>query len=253
MIRNNLFSRCWLTLAILTVAWVSRGHNSQADTTKIPLPPVEDLAFQIQVTIGQLGKDLKQAEDYDEDKATQVEQKANMLAVLALTLGKHDQDHLLQKATPELIETARILAAAAPEFEGAQVALNQIQKALQATGNAKELEWKPVADIAVLMQQVPIVNNRLRRGVNSRRFAKSIEKNAALSAALVAMAQASQLDTSYCDGEQQEIEWQKICADMGSAAMEVNHAIRKKDQAAAKLGLNRIVKTCDACHHSFRD
>ena len=83
--------------------------------------------------------------------------------------------------------------------------------------------------------------------------AKSIEKNAALSAALVAMSQASQLDTSYCDGEQQEIEWQKICADMGLAAMEVNHAIRKKDQAAAKLGLDRIVKTCDACHHTFRD
>ena len=56
------------------------------------------------------------------------------------------------------------------------------------------------------------------------------------------MSQASQLDTSYCDGEQQEIEWQKICADMGLAAMEVNHAIRKKDQVAAKRGLDRIVK-----------
>jgi hypothetical protein len=40
---------------------------------------------------------------------------------------------------------------------------------------------------------------------------------------------------------------------MRAAAAEVHTAVRKKDQAAAKIGLDKLVKSCDACHADFRD
>ena len=117
----------------------------------------------------------------------------------------------------------------------------------------KEIVWEPIADLSQLMKQVPIVNNKLRRGVNGRRFRRSRDATAGHAATLAALAQASLLDTTYCSDEDDEKKWQEICAEMRDAAYSVNQYVRKGDQAAAKKGLARLVETCDACHHSFRD
>ena len=137
----------------------------------------------------------------------------------------------------------------------AKEAYEKLTAALKAKPKGEELSWdEPVADLALLMQQVPIVNDALRRGVNDkRRFKRNAEKTAARAVTLAAIAHASMMDTTYCGDEEDEKAWQEICANMRDACADVYKALMKKDQAKAKEGNARVVETCDACHHKFRD
>ena len=59
--------------------------------------------------------------------------------------------------------------------------------------------------------------------------------------------------TDYCGDEEDEKEWKQICAEMRDACADIYKALMAKDQEKAKAGNARVVKTCDACHHRFRD
>ena len=116
------------------------------------------------------------------------------------------------------------------------------------------MTWdEPVADLAMLMQQVPIVNASLRKGVNGRRFSRDAKRSAGRAVTLAVIAQASMMDTTYCGDEEDEKAWKKICADMRDACAEVYKAMLDKDQKRAKAANAKVVETCDACHHKFRD
>ena len=57
----------------------------------------------------------------------------------------------------------------------------------------------------------------------------------------------------YCIDEEDEAKWAQICVDMRDAAAQVQVAVRRKDKDTAVAGLAKLVETCDACHHAFRD
>ncbi len=144
-------------------------------------------------------------------------------------------------------------AATAGDFQQATAALAEVKQAIAGAKGAEKLEWKPVADLSQLMKQVPIVNNNLRRTVTGKRFKQSLDASAGQAATLAALAQASSFDTSYCDSKDAEAKWARLCGEMRDDAAEVQAAIRKGDQAAATAGLEKLAKTCDSCHHAFRD
>jgi len=101
---------------------------------------------------------------------------------------------------------------------------------------------------------VPIVNDKLRRGVNDkRRFERNAESTSVHAVTLAAIANASMMDTNYCSDEADEKEWEKICVDMRDACADIYKALLEKDQEKAKVGNARVVESCDACHHKFRD
>ncbi len=239
-----------------TVTWVvvalAIGAEPQVNTPPSRYAPVADLALQVEYLTQRIEEDLSDRDAYGEDQQGRIQKNASTLAAIGLVLGNHDTEHALKKSARAMIAAAAKLATNANDLDQAKGALAAL-KAAQASPADPPLAWEPVADLGLLMQQVPIVNNNLRRAVTSRRFGQTIDQTAGLAAALAAIAQASMVDTAYCEDEESERPWQSLCAELRDAAAAVNVAVRRKDQAAAREALAGIIKTCDACHHVFRD
>jgi hypothetical protein len=235
---------------LLSTSVLAQPATSPSVSTYAPLA---DVLSELNAYLDRLTVDVADQASYGEDQKGRILKDASTVAVLGLMLGMHDQENARKKSAAVLVELAGALAANTDDFQSARAALGKLKAAWEDPTEGEPLTWEPVADLAVLMQQVPIVNNALRRGVTSRRFDRTIDKTAGHAVTLAAIAQASLLDTTYCGDEEGEQEWRKICAEMRDAAAGVYQAVRAKDQEAAKLGMDRIVATCDACHHRFRD
>jgi hypothetical protein len=216
--------------------------------------PVKDLAQQVEYFIGRIEDDLRDPTAYSDDHKGRIAKDASTLAVVALALGLHDEKNEFKSAAPAMMAASRRLAADAKDYAKAKAGFEELKKVMASPPPAAgSLKWQPVGELVLLMQQVPIVNNNLRRGVEGRRFSTTIDANAGLAATLAVIAEASSYNTDYCEDAKAEAKWRKICADMRDAAATVNVAIRKGDQETAKTGLAKLVTTCDACHHEFRD
>ncbi|MBM4003322.1 MAG: cytochrome c [Planctomycetes bacterium] len=213
--------------------------------------PANDLIRQLEAMVKRMGEDLSAEADYGEDQQGRIVKDANTVIVIGQVLGVHDQDHRLKGSAAGIISAAGKLAGCTAEFARAQGAWNELKMAMSDRSEEK-VEWKPTADIAALMKQVPIINNSLRRGVGGNRFAKSLDQSAAQAATLAAIAELAGLDNTYCEAGDDFDLWRKVSAEMRDAAASVVTAVRKEDQSAASASLDRLVKTCDACHERFR-
>ena len=218
--------------------------------------PVKDTETELKYFVSKMGKDLSDQEDFGEDQSRRLGLDGSTVAVLALTLGMHDEDSEHKASAGTLIELATEVVDNAEDFEAASKSYQKLAEALESKPESEaELSWdEPVADIVALMQQVPIVNNRLRRGVSDkRRFERNAKKTATKAVTLAAIAQVSMMNTDYCSDEDDEKAWQEICVEMRDACAEVYQALQDKDQEKAIAGNARVVETCDACHERFRD
>jgi hypothetical protein len=247
---NRLGPVVWSLPIVLSLPLVAADEATARKPSQYA--PVKDVVAQIDAFLQQIGTDVASEAEYGDDQKSRVAKDANTLVVLAQVLGNHDEDHARKKSASALFAAAQQLAEGAGNFKEAKGAYDQAAAAATAPAGG-ELKWEAAADLQQLMKQVPIVNNKLRSGVTGRRFDRTVEQNAGLAATLAAIAQASMLDMDYCSGKDEEAKWAKICADMRDAAATVNVAVRKKDQSAATAALERLVKTCDDCHHDFRD
>ena len=217
--------------------------------------PVKDTEAQLKYFIEKIGRDLENKEDFEESVQRRIGLDSSTVAVLALTLGMHDEKTKYKPAASKLIKIASKLVDSADEYDAAKKTHARLAAAFEEPVKGEPVSWdEPVADLAMLMQQVPILNEGLRRGVNDkRRFARNAKKNAARAVTLAAIAHASMMDTNYCSDEAEEKVWKKICADMRDSLVGVSKALLKKNQDAAKKANAKVVETCDACHHKFRD
>jgi hypothetical protein len=242
---------------ILTLVIFASGLSLIAADKVPPKKPstfatAAEVATQIETYLKQIETDLAGETEYGDDQKGRVAKDANTVVVLAQLLANHDEDHPLKKAAPAIVTAARKLADDSGELASAKTAFAALKEGTKSTAGGAA-DWKPVAELAQLMKQVPIVNNKLRSGVTGKRFDRTIDQNAGYAATLAAIAEASQFDTAYCSSKEEEGKWAKICIEMRDAAAEVRNAVRSKDQSTAKSGLDKLVKTCDDCHHAFRD
>lgn len=244
-----------LALAVMAVAWSNLIAEPKTESPLKPsaYAPAKDLVGQFDYFFNRIEEDLADAEEFEKEQQQRIARDANTLAVLALVLGKHDEKNDLKRSAAALIGASTELADNAKEFTAARKALAAVKAARGKKASRDDLKWQAVGDLQQLMLQVPIVNNSLRRGVSGRRFKRSADKIAGQAATLAAIAQASMLDTGYCSDKKDEQLWIKACAEMRDASAAVGAATRKVDQKAAQAALDRLAKTCDACHKSFRD
>jgi cytochrome c556 len=201
---------------------------------------------------------LANKDDFDDAAKARVKKDANTLAALALTLGLHDADHRLKSSAPALLKAAQKLAAA-DEYEAAQSAFQTVKAAATRNGSAAagtndSLKWARVASLRQLMQQVPVVNAALRRGVNAdvQRFKKLQPQLAGQSATLAAIAQTIAVDTTAVKKPADSAKWYQFTTEMRDAAGAVNQAVHGGDQPAATIAMTRLAKSCEACHAVFR-
>jgi len=145
------------------------------------------------------------------------------------------------------------LAESTGNYEKAAEAFARIKKAAEgaATPVEEKPQWQKAGSLPALMKQVPVVNNSLRRGVEGR-FQRQAEQLAGQAATLAAIAQVSQFDLSAVKDPADAAKWRQLCNEMRDAAGEVNSAAHAQDQAKAKAALARMMKSCDACHATFR-
>ena len=253
--RTQLVALVLFSLLAMTFLVRAQDEGKDKKIKVSEFAPVKDIESQLEYFLGKIKKDLSDKADFGEDQHKRVGLDGSTVAVLALTLGLHDEESELRPAASKLVELANELVDNADSFDDANAAHGELLKAMETKPEGEELSWdEPVADLAMLMQQVPILNDVLRKGVNDkRRFKRNVEKNAARAATLAAIANASMMDTAYCSDEEDEAAWKQICADMRDACAEVYQALLAKDQDKAKAGNAKVVESCDACHHKFRD
>lgn len=254
---GSRFSVFGLPLSVFVAAVVAvLGLGAVAAAPEEPKPstyaPAKDLVAQVAEFVGRIAEDLADAEAYGEDQKARVAKDANTIVAIAAVLGKHDEDHRLRRAAPRVISAARQLSAMAEEHPAAKQAFDELKQSLESSDGG-EAPAETRADLGLLMKQVPIVNGALRRGVDGPRFQRLVDKNAGYASTLAAIAQVSALDRTYCADQAAEQKWRAICAEFRDACADVQRAVRKSDQESAKAALDRVVKTCDACHHEFRD
>jgi hypothetical protein len=243
-------------LILFIVALVFAGSALTADPTDAKVStyaPAKDLLAQVNVFIERIQEDLSDADAYGDEQKQRVVKDSNTLAVLGAALGMSDEEHEVRAGAPALVAAAKELAKNAGDHEQASAALAKAQQALTVTKGGGKIGWVNVADLGQLMKQVPIVNNSLRSGVTGSRFDRLKEKTAATAATLAAIAQVSAHDDSYAEDEEAFAKWKKISLKMRDAAAATAVATRAGDQAAAKKQLELVVKTCDDCHHIFRE
>ena len=233
-------------------------HESYCDEPSVEPPssfaPAADLEKQVTYFVERLGKQLTDEADYGEGRQANVERDASTLAVILVVLANHDEPVAMKASLSALLQAVQKLAASSGSFSEASAELENVKELLAVEGVSNLVEWLASGtDLAVLMKQVPIVNNSLRRGVTGRRFKRSAERSAGLAATLAALAHVSAFDTAYCASEEDEKLWYQICDDMRDSAGRVNQAVRNLDQKAAKKALGQVVESCDRCHEQFRD
>ena len=243
----------WFVVILFCLSSVTLAAETAEAPPASQYAPIKDLQQQIGFFMKRINKDLGDKEEYGEDQQGRVAKDATTLAAIGLVLANHDTDNPHKKSASMIIKAAASLSEGADDFDASKEQLAQLQAALESKDGGEKVEWGPVANLQYMMQQVPIVNNSLRRGVSGRRFKREADKLAGYSATLAAMAQASMYDTDYCADESDEAKWKKICGDMRDASAAVSKAVREGDQKKAEVQLAKLVETCDACHHAFRD
>lgn len=238
-------------LMVLVVTTLVTAEN-QKPAKPSAYAPAKDLIAQVNYFLGQIEKDLEDKDEYGEEQQARVAKDSNTVVALASVLGVHDEEHDLKGGAAALKAAAKEIAANVKDHAAASAALAKAQKALEAKSDEK-VSLEGGGDLAELMKQVPIVNNQLRDRVMGPRFERLKERSAETAATLAAIAEVSAYDDSYVTDDSDKPKWQEICFEMRDASAAVAKATRAGDKDTAVKELDRLVKTCDACHHAFRD
>jgi cytochrome c556 len=255
-LERRKFWRSWNcgAIAVCTVvgvaswAWLASA-DTPGEVKLSPVVPADDLKSQVDFYLGRLQESLASGQDYDEAKQSRVWKDANTLAALALVLGMVDKANPLQKSAPQLGQWATALAEAKGNYEQAAEALAEVKEvAAGRKSSALPTSSRKAATLEPLMKQTPIVHAAMKRGIEGR-FQKQASQAAGQAATLSAIAVTAALvppDKSDLN------KWRDFCAEMRDAAGEINSAAHAGDQAAARAGLVRLSKSCDACHEVYR-
>ncbi|NLS93833.1 MAG: cytochrome c [Planctomycetaceae bacterium] len=211
------------------------------------LVPAEDLVGQIEDYVEELEGCVTDQEEY-EDSAEKLTRYADSLAVIALAVGLHDQDSRLRRAAPALVKAAQDLAGA-KDFAAAKAGVAAVKASLNSSGDPSTLRWHKVARLKTLMEQVPLINTRIKRYI--RRFDKGAPEIAGGSAAIVAISQGSMANADETVSPDKIAEWFKYCAEMRDAAGALNKAAHAKDEGAATAAMTALQQSCDDCHTVF--
>ena len=250
------FAARWSCLVgcVAVLAVLSAGSLIAAEPPAAPkvstFAPAKDLVSQVDYYVDRLDTVVKSESEY-KDSGDKVVKDANTLVVIALALGLHDEESKYKKAAPDLLKASQKLAAS-KDFESAKAGVAAVKEALSASGDPAALKWEKVASLKALMEQVPLINSRLKRYLRGPRFKSMAKDTAGDSAAIAAIAQGSMADTEAVKKAGDEEKWYKFCAQMRDAAGAVNAAIHAGDQEAADAALKKLTQSCDDCHAVFQ-
>jgi hypothetical protein len=219
------------------------------------IAPVEDLCAQVEKYIGELENTLATIESGEEpydDNKEKIGRDANTLAIIALCLGKHDQDNPCKAKASALLKAAQKMAAT-QDLDSAKKTMKQVKEA--AAGKSllqSELKWEKVASWPSLMKQVSLSNTKLKANIKPAKFKTKAKESAGHAALIAAIAQGSLADTSQTKSPEQVKQWYGFCAQLRDAAAAMNRSVHEGDATTASAAMQKIGQSCDDCHAVFR-
>jgi len=246
----------WIVGSLAVAAGCCTGLPLWSQPPEIPkistFAPAKDLIQQVDFYIGRLSESLSDA-DFDLAEQSRTLKDANTLAVLALMLAVHDEQHPLKPGAAAMLKSAQELSKVGDDAQRGGTALEAIKRARAATdGDGEPVKWEKAASLSALMKAVPLVHTGLKRGVEPNRLARQAAQTAGQSASLAAIAQASMLDPEPAKNPAEVEDWVRYCIQMRDASGEVNSAVHAQDQAKVSAAMKRMTQSCDACHAKFR-
>ena len=234
----------------------------------VPLPPLEDLAAQIDAYITKIEESLEYLDGsprYAADSGNIV-RDAHALALVALALGLAEEDSRYKKSASHIIAAAQSLAAA-PNLEEGQKAHAALKASLTKTETAMSLAWSDrVAVLTPAMKALPNLSSTVKRLTDTPRKLALIseQRMKQVFSQLAAMAVISQgtipnvLETTKPDAME---EWKQYCEEFRDAAIKANAVAHQfaKDKADGKdpdyavfsAALKAMTESCDDCHKVF--
>ncbi|MDO4583831.1 MAG: hypothetical protein Q4D62_06975 [Planctomycetia bacterium] len=220
--------------------------TNPADTNPTAYAPVEMLGEQLEAFVENLEKTLESDEDFEDTKG-RIARDANTVAALALVLGLHDQPNPYKVAASNIIAAAQTLAGDA-DYATTKANFEALKASLKST-DGKNLAWDvPVANLAQLMKEVPLLDGKIKSGI--RRFRKTDEM-AGYAVALAAIFQVSTANVGETCDATKGTEWIAFCLESRDDAGALANALTAKDKKASQKAYDKLTKSCDECHAIF--
>ena len=250
----NYATRWGFLSAIVTCALImATGLSATAAPPKAPpvskIAKADDLISQVDYYLERLEESTVSEDEYT-DSAGKVVKDANTMILIALALGLHDQDNKYKAAAPAMLKAAQELAAAV-DFSAAQNGVFALKAATSNKGDPSVLKWGDVADLHALMEQVPLMNSRLKRYLRGKRFESAAEKTAGETAVLAVIAQGTMASVGKTEKPDEAEKWYAFCEEMRDAAVALNASIHAQDEDAKDKAMEALGESCHNCHEVF--
>jgi len=241
------FSAAVVTLAASAAAVASLWAEPPAAPKVSSFASADALSAAADEYLTDLGPLVASEAEYAKNK-DQASQKANAITALAQVLGNHDGDSHWKPAAAQAIAASAALSRA-KDYAAAHAAYEQLAAAAKSTSPGDAPKMEKVARQGMLMEEVQLLNNSLRRGL--RRIARTKESGARDAAVLAAFAHVTIYDTHEVKNEADHPQWYAMAAELRAAAAELSAKYAAADEAGAKGALDRVEKSCAACHEKF--
>jgi cytochrome c556 len=251
---NFATRRVFLSAMLTCVAVPATGVSVMAAPPEAPpvskIARADDLVSQVDYYLGDLEKALKSEDEY-KDSEEKIVRHGNTLILISLALGLHDKENKYKAAAPAMVKASQELAAA-KDYAAAKAGVAAIKAAMSSKGDPSELKWGDIADLAALMKQVPLINNRLKRYLRGSRFKSSAEETAGQSAVIAIIAQGSMASVGKTEKPDETDKWYAFCEGMRDTAVALNASIHAQDEAAKDKALGALGESCHTCHEVFK-
>jgi hypothetical protein len=231
------------------VLWAAAYAEPPAAPKGSSFASAEQLTAAADEYLADLGPLTASEAEYTKNK-DQVAQKANAITALAQVLGNHDGESTWKPAAAQSVAASGALSRA-KDYAAAHAAYEQLVAASKSTVAGAVPKWEKTARQGMLMEEVQLLNNSLRRGL--KRIARAKESGARDAAVLAAFAQVTIYDTHEVKNEADHPQWYVMAAELRAAAAELSAKYAAADEAGAKAALDRVEKSCATCHEKFHN
>ncbi|MCE9608396.1 MAG: cytochrome c [Planctomycetia bacterium] len=210
---------------------------------------VADLDVALKNYLAKLKEMMVDEESYGKAK-DQLGKKANAVTALLQNVGNHDGKSSFQAGAVAGMTAARDLARS-KDYATAKKAYDALLTATTTAGtsSSEQPKWEKFASLGRMMHETAEVNSRVRR--NLRRFEKTKEDSAEAAAILTAFAQATIYDTHEVKNPADLPKWYAMAVEMRDATVDLSKSVHGDDEAGFKKAVDRLGKSCDACHAVF--
>jgi len=242
------------TILLGTLFVVTPTPTFASDGDSIPkfstFASADDLAAEVKLQIADLEKAVVDEEEYKSQVEGRFIRDGNTIALIAIALGLHDQDHPIKHCAKAIAAAAQKLAQT-KDFAGTKQAIEDLKAAANGEGKgSSELKWGKVSKLPGLMKdEVPAINNKLKTGL--RHFKKRSSDVAANAATMALIAENANLYVADTKKPGEGQKWTEFDSQMRAAAGDLAAKAHAGDEAGAKTAMDKLEKSCHDCHAVF--